>query len=80
MDLATEFGLHNQDHADDGKTAGQVSAADRKQRKIDKIRAMTSELKSDRGKRMGNGRGGSVKKSVRFLLCSHNKRKKVMQI
>ncbi|VDL59285.1 unnamed protein product [Hymenolepis diminuta] len=24
VDLATEFGLHNQDHADDGKTTGQI--------------------------------------------------------
>ncbi|VDO07266.1 unnamed protein product [Rodentolepis nana] len=64
VDLATELGLHSMDHADDVKVAGQVSAADRKQRKIEKIRSMTNELKSDRGKRLDNGRGGGVKKST----------------
>ncbi|KAM7535762.1 hypothetical protein Aperf_G00000093505 [Anoplocephala perfoliata] len=65
LNLATELGLHNQDHPDDAKI-GVTSAADRKQRKIEKIRAMTNELKSDRGgnSKRGNGRGGSGRKAI----------------
>lgn len=65
MNLATELGLHNQDHPEDAKI-GATSAADRKQRKIEKIRAMTNELKSDRGgsSKRGNGRGGGGRKTV----------------
>ncbi|KAH9284950.1 Actin-related protein 5 [Echinococcus granulosus] len=65
VDLATELGLHSQEIMDDGKMAviSQNSITERKQRKIEKIRAMTSELKSERssGGKRGVGRGAARK-------------------
>lgn len=64
MDLATELGLHSQEVLDDGITiTGQNSIMERKQRKIEKIRAMTNELKPERasGGKRGVGRGAARK-------------------
>ncbi|CDI98418.1 Actin protein 5 [Echinococcus multilocularis] len=65
VDLATELGLHSQEILDDGKMAvtSQNSITERKQRKIEKIRAMTSELKSERssGGKRGVSRGAARK-------------------
>ncbi|KAL5109166.1 Actin-related protein 5 [Taenia crassiceps] len=64
VDLATELGLHSQELLDDGvAVTGQNSITERKQRKIEKIRAMTSELKSERagGGKRGVGRGAARK-------------------
>uniref|UniRef100_A0A5K3F2W9 Actin-related protein 5 n=2 Tax=Mesocestoides corti TaxID=53468 RepID=A0A5K3F2W9_MESCO len=77
VDLATELGLHNQDNLNEEKdnVAPQAPVSDRKQRKIEKIRAMTSELKSERGggaKRGGGGRGGSRKLQVSRKDSSRN--------
>ena len=63
VDLATELGLHSgQDILLEDSSAG-ASASDRKQRKIEKIRAMTNELKGpDRGGKRGiaGGRGSAA--------------------
>ncbi|VDK20063.1 unnamed protein product [Taenia asiatica] len=64
VDLATELGLHSQETLDDGMAVtGQNSITERRQRKIEKIRAMTSELKSERGSsgKRGVGRGAARK-------------------
>ncbi|VDM31656.1 unnamed protein product [Hydatigera taeniaeformis] len=68
VDLATELGLHSQEILDDGMAiSGQSAITERKQRKIEKIRAMTSELKSERGSggKRGAGRGAARKTITR---------------
>ena len=71
----TELGLNNQDTMEEVKMslAGQHSLAERKQRKIEKIRAMTSELKSERGFGSGKrGARGSSRKTVSMVEAQHN--------
>ncbi len=74
VDLATELGLHSQDNLEGvAPIAPQGNITERRQKQLEKIRAMTAELKPERGSGSGGGGGkrkggGAGKKTVSWSL------------